>query len=233
MGIRLRSAGRAIAQRWTALLFENANRPILPDFARLGPIGPRNRTNPRRINTISERFNTIPERIRTLPKRKRTISVRIRTMHERTRRALAELSRNAWKSLRLLFPDSKTWGPRSGAQTAADRLIDNAQLVGMSSVIWSISNKMATRQCDATAFLKQSPLNSAITSPLQRRQLGCYFSFLNTRRAAAMVSSITPSSCCAETNPASNAAGAKYTPSSSMAWKNALKRVLSPAIISA
>lgn len=56
---------------------------------------------------------------------------------------------------------------------------------------------------------------------------------VNAARAAARVASITASSCCADTKPASKADGARYTPASSMAWKNRLKRAVSQAITSA
>ena len=42
--------------------------------------------------------------------------------------------------------------------------------------------------------------------------------------AATIVASISASVCAIDMNPASNAEGARYTPSSSMRWKNALKR---------
>ena len=46
----------------------------------------------------------------------------------------------------------------------------------------------------------------------------------NVFSAAAMVASMSAGECAADTNPASKAEGAKYTPSSSMRWKNRLKR---------
>ncbi len=50
------------------------------------------------------------------------------------------------------------------------------------------------------------------------------YSFANTRRAASMVLLISSSLCATDIKPASNADGAKYTPSSSIRWKKRLKR---------
>ncbi len=55
----------------------------------------------------------------------------------------------------------------------------------------------------------------------------------NASRAAAMVASMSASVCAADTNPASNADGARYTPRRSIAWKNLLKRSRSASITSA
>ena len=48
-----------------------------------------------------------------------------------------------------------------------------------------------------------------------------------------MVASMSASVCAAEMNPASNADGARYTPSASMPWKKRLKRSTSQAVASA
>ena len=60
---------------------------------------------------------------------------------------------------------------------------------------------------------------------------------MELQRAAAKAFSASPTVvamssavCAADTNPASNADGAKYTPASSIAWKKRLKRSLSQAI---
>ena len=53
---------------------------------------------------------------------------------------------------------------------------------------------------------------------------------LNAARAASSVASITPSSCADETNPASNADGARYTPRASMAWKKRRNAATSQAV---
>jgi len=55
----------------------------------------------------------------------------------------------------------------------------------------------------------------------------------NTRAAAATVASTSASLCAADTNPASKAEGARYTPSSSMPWKKRLKRSTSQVVASA
>jgi hypothetical protein len=49
-------------------------------------------------------------------------------------------------------------------------------------------------------------------------------------RAAAAVASMSRGECAADMNPASNADGAKYTPSASIAWKNRLNRCTSLAM---
>lgn len=53
-----------------------------------------------------------------------------------------------------------------------------------------------------------------------------------TRLTAAMLCAISSGVCALETKPASKADGARYTPSSSMAWKKRLKRTRSQAMIS-
>jgi len=51
------------------------------------------------------------------------------------------------------------------------------------------------------------------------RNFYCYLTNSIASSAAAMVFSITVSSCAVEMNPASNWDGARYTPCSSIAWK--------------
>src|SRR6266567_8259759 len=57
--------------------------------------------------------------------------------------------------------------------------------------------------------------------------------FPNAWAASRTVSSTSAVVCAAETKPASNALGAKYTPASSMRWKNRLNASLSLAMTSA
>lgn len=58
------------------------------------------------------------------------------------------------------------------------------------------------------------------------------YSVANTRRAASMVLSMSSMLCATDIKPASNADGARYTPSSSIRWKKRLKRSTSHAITS-
>ncbi len=51
-----------------------------------------------------------------------------------------------------------------------------------------------------------------------------FYSFANTLRAASMVLLISSLLCATDIKPASNADGARYTPSSSIRWKKRLKR---------
>ena len=70
---------------------------------------------------------------------------------------------------------------------------------------------------------RESPHSRSLREAQERR-------LWNVFSAAAIVASMSAGEWAADTNPASNADGAKYTPSSSMRWKKRLKRSTSQAI---
>src|SRR5690606_29694280 len=80
------------------------------------------------------------------------------------------------------------------------------------------------RQCDYAALVFPPPRLAALknkpglTGPVCFMPQMCQAIRAKARRAASIVASMIASSCRVDTKPASKAEGARYTPSSSIAW---------------